>query len=135
MSAVTFSPATLGEWRDAFMLAREYLSAAKALIGDGRELCLVKGTRIYELYQMLTPRALALVELGKLAGEPLASFTIVNPADPKCFFCQTPATWSRVNKSGVARYCWSCREDLKDLTAKGLCKAAWNEAEWKEDAP
>jgi len=66
-----FTAATPGEWGAALANAREFLNAAAKLIGDGKELCLEKGTLIYDMYQSLCPRAVLLVELGKKLGGPV----------------------------------------------------------------
>lgn len=75
MSAVSgqiiFTAATANEWGADIAHAREFLNAARKLQGDGRELCLVKGTIEYQMYQSLSPRAMLLVELGKKLGGPV----------------------------------------------------------------
>lgn len=57
----------------------------------------------------------------------------------KCCGCdEYPATWTRryhtiAGEPLTRRYCWMCREDLRDLINKGVIKVVWDDAQWTKD--
>lgn len=74
----TFTAGSVSEWGAEIANAREFLAAVETMQGTGKELCLRKGTVIFDMYQSLSPKGQALVQLGRLFGGPITSVSFAS---------------------------------------------------------